>query len=68
MAADAQPRPSVPEDAYQLGLRLAARGDLIGAEAALRRAHEQGHPAAVRSLGRLGKKVAGGHQSAMGVH
>ena len=53
MAAKAQPRPSVPEDAYQLGLRLAEGGDLIGAEAALRRAHEQGHPEAVHSLGRL---------------
>ena len=53
MAAKAQPRPGVPEDAYQLGLRLAERGDLIGAEAALRRAHEQGHPEAVHSLGRL---------------
>jgi tetratricopeptide (TPR) repeat protein len=39
--------------AFELGAALARKGDMAGAEAAYRRADEQGHPAAASNLGVL---------------
>jgi hypothetical protein len=42
--------------AYNLGVLLAERGDLEGAEAAYRRADERGHPGGASKLGLLPKE------------